>query len=318
MLLALFLTLAEPQARPCTADDIAELTRPDTSPYVLSCQASLGANHSITRPIVIEGRQASGTILDCHNATIGTPDVAVTASNPTIAIRSTKDADSHWSAPTNIIIRNCNIFGAIRIWGMGADGSYDDLRASSRLPNHTQNAQDAAPSHIRLDNLRLVANGTIPVYVGPGATYVTLDRSMLTGRSAATAIYLDAESAHNAITNNYILVRGSREAIAIDGSAHNLVKSNRIDMNGKPGILLYRNCGERGVVRHQTPSHNLIADNVFTGGPLFNRRLVVENARNGGRSYCRDDAGYPFGSSVDDRDGGTDNAISNNRHRKWQ
>lgn len=318
MVWALLLALSQPQAAPCSATDIAELTRPASTPYALACQAVLSPQQSITRPIIIQGQQASGTVLDCNNGSVGTPDVPVTASIPTIAIRSTKGADDRWSAPTGVTIRNCQIFGAIRIWGMGADGSYDDLRASSHQADHTQNAQEAAPSHVRLEDLRITANGTIPVYVGPGATYVTLYRSMLTGRSQATALYLDAESAHNVITDNYILVRGSREAIAIDGSAHNLIRGNRIDMNGKPGILLYRNCGERGVVRHQTPSHNLITDNVFTGGPWFNRRLVVENARNGRRSYCGDDAGYLYGSSIDDRDGGTENAIRNNRHRQWQ
>ena len=67
------------------------------------------------------------------------------------------------------------------------------------------------------------------------------------------------------------------------------------------------------MIRHQTPSHNLIADNVFSGAARLRPRLVVENARQGRRAYCGDDRGYPWGSSADDRDNAEGNVIAVDR-----
>ena len=103
-----------------------------------------------------------------------------------------------------------------------------------------------------------------------------------------------------------------REMIAVDGSARNRITGNRFELGGRPGVFLYRNCGERGVIRHQTPSYNIITDNAFTGVARWRPRLVVENARQGGRAYCGADKGYPWGSSADDRDGASQNAVYDN------
>ena len=84
---------------------------------------------------------------------------------------------------------------------------------------------------------------------------------------------------------------------------------------GRGGVFLYRNCGEGGVIRHQTPSHNRIAGNDFSGAGWLNPRAVVVGAREGRRSYCGDDAGWPFGSSADDGDGAVGNRVEDNRIR---
>lgn len=314
MLWLLGLALAPmPEGRACMAAEIAELTGPADTPYDLTCQATLVQGQSITRRIIMRGEGASNSGIDCQGGSIGRADVPSTTSAPTVAIWSSKQADGSWSAPQGLSVRNCTVHGAIRIWGMGSDGSYDDLRATSRTAGHTERLQQAAPRSIRLENLSLIGNGSIPLYVGPGVTDVTLTGSTLTGRSTATAIYLDAESARTTLTGNRIATRTGREVIAIDGSARNVIRNNRLELNRQPGIFLYRNCGERGVIRHQTPSDNIITDNHFTKTAWLVPRLVVENARNGRRSYCGDDAGYPFGSSVDDRDNASGNRISNNR-----
>lgn len=300
---------------PCTAEQITDLTAISTVPYPLTCRATLQPSQAVVRPVVIRGREASGAGLDCNGAQIGIPRVPVTTSSPTIAIWSAKLPDGRWSAPRDVTIRNCTIHGAIRIWGMGADGSYDDLRTSSRTPGHTRDLQQVAPRNVRLEGLTIVAGGTIPLYIGPGVTGVSFTASTISGQTSATAVYLDAESARNTIAANRIVARTQREAIAVDGSAHNIIRDNHFDLGGQPGILLYRNCGERGVIRHQSPSHNTITGNRFAGASWLRPRLVVENARNGRRSYCRDDAGYPYGSSADDRDLGRDNIIRHNHRR---
>ena len=304
-----------PAARPCSAAELGELTAEAATPYRLTCRAVLTAGQTIVRPVLIEGAEASSAGLDCQGGTIGRPGVAVTTRQPTIAVWSRRITAERWSRPTDIRIQNCVIHGAVRVWGMGADGRYDDLRASSRTADHTATTQGAAPSHIELDRVTIVGTGSIPLYVGPGVTRLSLTRSTLTGRSDATALYLDAESADNRIENNAIAVTTRREAVAVDGSARNRIVGNRFDLKGRPGVFLYRNCGERGVIRHQTPSDNQITDNVFARAARLRPQLVVAGAREGRRSYCGADRGYPWGSSADDGDRATGNVVARNARR---
>lgn len=304
-----------PAAHPCTAAELAELTAEATTPWRLTCRAVLTPGQRIRRPILIEGAEASGAGLDCNGGAVGRPGVTTTTRQPTVAIWSRRISADHWSRPTDIRIENCVIHGAVRVWGMGADGSYDDLRASSRTADHTATTQGAAPSHIELERVSIVGTGSIPLYVGPGVTRLSLSNSTLTGRSDATAVYLDAESADNRLENNTIAVATRREAVAVDGSARNHINGNRFDLGRRPGVFLYRNCGERGVIRHQTPSDNQITDNIFSGAARLRPQLVVVGSREGRRAYCGADRGYPWGSSADDGDRATNNVVARNtRH----
>lgn len=302
-------TWSLPAARPCEAAELAELTADTATPYRLTCRARLTPDQPIVRPIVIEGAEASGASLDCAGGSVGRPGAAVSTRSPSIAIWSRRITADRWSRPTDIRITHCLVHGSVRIWGMGADGGYDDLRASSRTESHTQTAQAAAPSHITLDEVVIRGTGSIPLYVGPGVTDLSLTRSTLEGRSVSTALYLDSESADNRIEDNLLRTRTRREMVAVDGSARNRITGNRFELGGRPGVYLYRNCGERGVIRHQTPSFNTIIDNVFTGENPLRPRLVVENARQGRRPYCDDDRGYPWGSSINNKDESSSNIV---------
>lgn len=299
-----------PAARPCAPAELAELTAEASTPYRLTCRAVLTPGQAVVRPVLIEGAAASGAGLDCAGGAVGRPDAPVTTRAPSIAVWSHRLAADRWSRPTDVRIENCLIHGAVRVWGMGADGSYDDLRASSRTAGHVAAAQAAAPGRVTLDRVVIRGTGPIPLYVGPGVTRLSLTRSTLEGRSVATALYLDAESADNRIEGNLLRTRTRREMIAVDGSARNHIVGNRFELGGRPGVFLYRNCGERAVIRHQTPSYNVITGNVFTGAARLRPRLVVENARQGRRAYCGDDRGYPWGSSADDRDNAEGNVIA--------
>lgn len=299
-----------PAARPCDAAELAQLTAETSAPYRLACRAVLRPGQAVRRPVRIEGAEASGANLDCAGGAVGRPGAPVSTRAPSIAVWSRRIAADRWSRPTDVRIENCLIHGSVRVWGMGADGGYDDLRASSRTADHTAAVQAAAPSHVSLDRVVIRGTGSIPLYVGPGVTRLSLTRSTLEGRSVSTALYLDAESADNRIEGNLFRTRTQREMIAVDGSARNRIVGNRFELGGRPGVFLYRNCGERGVIRHQTPSHNLIADNSFSGAARLRPRLVVENARQGRRAYCGDDRGYPWGSSADDRDNAEGNVIA--------
>lgn len=308
---------ALPATRVCSADEVRELTAaPDAAdtPFRLTCRAGLNGR-TVLRRILIEGAEASGASIDCGGGSIGRPGARTTTQTPTIAIWSRRiDGQSPaWSRPTDIAISHCIIHGAVRVWGMGVGGRIDDLRTSSRTAGHTAATQAAGPSHVSLNDLTFAATGSIPLYVGPGATDVTLDGGRFTGRSDSTAIYLDAESAGNAIRNTSFAITTPREKIAVDGSARNTITGNRFALGGQAGVFLYRNCGEDGVIRHQTPSGNVITDNVFSGASLLRSRTVVIGAREGGRRYCGADRGWPFGSSVDDGDHATGNTVARNR-----
>lgn len=304
-----------PAARACTPTEIAELTTPSTEPYRLLCRATLTPGQTVRRRILIEGADASGAGLDCAGGAV-IVDGPPTTRAPTIAVWSRRVTADHWSRPTDVFVRDCRIAGSIRVWGMGTDGGYDDLRASSRTADHVARTQGSAPSHVALERLELTGVGSIPLYVGPGVTRLSLTGSRLTGRSDATAVYLDAESADNRIEGNSFAVRTRREQIAVDGSARNVIAGNRFALNGRGGIFLYRNCGERGVIRHQTPSDNRITDNVFTGAARWRPRTIVVGSREGRRSYCGEDRGWPFGSSRDDGDGATGNVTTPNAVRR--
>ena len=209
----------------------------------------------------------------------------------------------------DITIKRCKINGSIRTIGLGHNGEAPGVKASSIKAGHTERAQAAAPKNTVLYGLTITGHGRIPLYLGPGTTRLTMYDSTIKGRSDSVALYLDAESGFNIIRNNtFALAANSREAIALDGSANNQILSNTITApNG--GIYLYRNCGEGGTVRHQAPQRNLIAGNTInnTGG-----YGIWAGSRNGGRLYCKDDAGFPFGSSKDDGDFADNNTIRDN------
>lgn len=312
LILATLIQAEAPAARPCTPTELRALTTPSDQAYRLTCRAVLDGA-PVRRRILIEGAEASGAGLDCGGGVIRPAGEATTRA-PTVAIWSRRDGDG-WSRPSGVHVRNCTVVGNVRIWGMGAGGSMRDLLASSRTAGHTAAAQAAAPSGVLLEQVRFEGAGTIPLYVGPGVTRTTVVRSRFVGRSVSVAVYLDAESAGAEIRDNDFSIRTGREQIAIDGSGANRIIGNRFDLGGRGGIFLYRNCGEDGVIRHQTPSYNLITDNVFAGAGWLRPRTVVVGARAGNRGYCGDDAGYPFGSSADDGDGAIGNRVERNRTR---
>jgi len=304
-----------PGARPCRAAEMAALTASETTPYRLVCRAALNGA-AVTRPILIQGSEASGAGLDCGGGAIGRAGNPVTTRQPTIAIWS-RAQGLGFSRPTDVHVRNCTIHGSVRIWGMGAGGSMSDLKPSSQTQGHTVTAQRAAPTRVELTRLDIRATGSIPVYVGPGVTALTLQGSRLTGRSVSVGLYLDAESRSHLIQDNVFDLATGRELVAVDGSAFNRIIRNRFNLRGRGGIFLYRNCGEDGVIRHQTPSDNQITDNVFSGVNVLRARTVVIGSRNGGRRYCNDDQGFPFGSSADDGDRAERNVVARNRTQPW-
>ena len=257
--------------------------------------------------INLAGSAASGTVLDAGGGWFN-------GGRPTeILIRSRKK-DGAWDCPTDIVVRNGRLRGAIRIMGMGRNGQGPDVRASSYQAGHTAAAQAAAPARIVLSNVWIEAAGPIPIYLAPGVTQTLVEHCVITGRSRSVALYLDAESARNTIRANVFAARTGREVIAVDGSAENVIAGNRFERLPLGGITLYRNSGEGGTVRHQTPHGNRIEGNRFdTRGLGWRAYGIWLGARNGRRAYREADAGHPFGSSLDNRDFANTNTVTGNR-----
>jgi parallel beta-helix repeat protein len=229
-----------------------------------------------------------------------------------LVIRS-KEIEKGWDVPERITIRNGRIRGSIRIFGLGVNGEAPKVRESSHREGHTIRAQAAAPRAILLEDIQIEADHRIPLYLGPGVTGVTVRNCTFTGWSVSTAVYLDAESGGNRIEGCTFDVRSGREVMAVDGSATNTIIGNRFLQVRYGGIYLYRNCGEGGTVRHQTPQGNVIENNFFNVKDLRSGSYGVWlGSRQGRRSYCEDDAGYPFGSSIDNRDFADHNILHGN------
>ncbi|MFK0275015.1 NosD domain-containing protein [Ensifer sp. NPDC090286] len=303
------------QAPSCASDVRTKLLAPGKNPISIGCSVRLSSADVVNHPLILEGSGASGAVLDCGGATIDVSAGADRKQKTAIAVRSKKTASGPWEAPSNITIRNCKINGFVRIYGLGENADGATMKASSRNPDHTAFAQASAPKNVRLDNVTFTAPDGIPLYVGPGVTNAALVNSRINGKSTSVAIYLDAESANNTISNNVFgITTEKREMIAIDGSANNRITGNTFQHSENGGVFLYRNCGEAGVIRHQKPQYNQITGNSFRYASSFLAQPAVWlNSRNGNRSYCFKDPAYPFGSSASNLDFAQNNVVRNNR-----
>jgi len=226
------------------------------------------------------------------------------------------------SSIKNVTIRNCNLKGSIRVLGLGMNGEDENVKNSSYKAGHTERAQAAAPSNVLLSNLTIEGVQRIPVYLAPGVTRVTIENSKFIGNTVSTVIYLDAESAYNTIRNNTFNMEGNftlkqfrvREVIAVDGSAYNQITGNTFEKAVGGGVYLYRNCGEGGTVRHQSPQYNVIENNNFNlTGLNWGNYGIWLGSRNGNRSYCSADDGHKFGSSIDNGDFSDYNTVKGNK-----
>ncbi len=296
----------------CTAAEISDLTADPTAAtesYELNCNAFLSPDVTIKKRVII---RASNVALSCAGATID--NRAFPTHNPNLdMIEVTRRYEGTNSIrPHDVVISRCTVQGSVRVYGMCMNGQdCEEQRVSSLTPGHTERARERAPTNITLDSMRITANHRIPVYFSPGVTYSTLSNSILDGASVAGAIYLDAESAYNTIESNQFLVDTGREVMSIDGSSNNLILNNYFSSLNEGGIYLYRNCGEDGTARWNTPSYNKIINNVFYYNLYQGPNAAVNiGSRNGSAGYCNEDDHVPYGSGIDDRDLATGNVVA--------
>lgn len=300
----------------CSAQKLQEILQPASKQHpsvYVDCSLTLPDKSKISKQLIFAGEQASNIVFDCNgaeiNATYAKPSILITSKRQ----QASQHQEEQWLVPHHIVIKNGKIVGSLRIHGMAANGEGELLKASSHQAGHTKRAQQAAPHHIVLDKLTLMARQHNMLYIAPGVHHITLKNSQFMGPTDGLALYLDAETSHNVIENNIFNVHTkTREVIAVDGSAYNIIRHNRFVHPQHGAIYLYRNCGEGGTVRHQTSAHNQIIQNQFELSLTGKLPLIWLASRNGHRNYCDEDSGYVFGSSINDKDLATHNIVSQN------
>ena len=191
----------------CTDAKMSEILAPASKgkeTVTLDCSPSLNKNTKISKRLVLKGAKAQGIVIDCGGGVLDGGSGTINYNKDMISIQSVRSKDGTWSVPSNIIVRNCEIRGSVRIFGMSQNGEGEILRESSHTEGHTARARNAAPRHIWFDKITLIGQGRIPFYVSPGTTHVSVSNSTFSGETNSTAIYLDAESANNIFFNNRI------------------------------------------------------------------------------------------------------------------
>lgn len=290
---------------------------PGDGAVLIDCDLTLTPGEVITRSLYFtQGAVSNGVTVDCAGATLSHTDLNADLPRINIQSRSYLDGqgNTRWERPRDITVRNCTLQGNINVTGMGGQNT-PAVRDSSRTnANHTQLMRDAAPTHIVFDNLTVDPEGYIAAYLYMGTTAVTIQNSRFVGQGRSTVIYLDAESGQHQILNNRFETVPGREVIAVDGSSENRIEGNTFATSPKGGVFIYRNCGEAGTVRHNEPVKNDLFGNVFqdASGLVVGWPHIWVASRNGNRSYCEADAGYPYGSSVDNLDHAHSTAIKGN------
>lgn len=267
----------------------------------INCNLTLDPGDVITKTLLFSGHESDGVTLDCNGAKIlGTRY----ADREAIAV----ETEGGYGVE-NVTVKNCVVDGRIRVGGYGGESNWD--------PNHTEIIQKRSPKNITFDGLTITAFGKDPFYVFSGSLRVTLKNSKIRGNSDGVAIYLDAESAEHVIQNNGIGVHtDKREQIAIDGSARNLIVGNYFTQLDDGGIFIYRNCGEKGSIRHQFPADNVILDNIFHYNDYrgFASAVAIASREDRNFSYCDEDScGPKIGSNLDEDDHAYRTLVAQNR-----
>ena len=193
------------------------------------------------------------------------------------------------SSQGNVTVKNCTVKNFVRGIRIGTRGLTTER--INNLKNNTNVAQTErellalSPKNIRVENSNILYNHKDGVFVGRYTTDFVLDNSTIK-YTGAVGLYLDSGSQHNTIQNSTIAQNGhsdynatkrvrtrklandSREGIAIDSSAKNIIKNNVFSKNSGGAIFLYKNCNEHAQRANQIPSYqssdnNLIINNQF-------------------------------------------------------
>ncbi|MBN1527611.1 MAG: right-handed parallel beta-helix repeat-containing protein [Thermoleophilaceae bacterium] len=242
---------------------------------VLTSSARLDPSCSYTEGFEIT---ASNVTLDCRGAVL---DATGRGGNAGILVHTDVSSDLR-----RITIRNCDIRGFLNSIRITRDG----FRGLAAGQEYVHGIKD-----VTIERTKVSGSRGVGLYVDGYVTRTTIRDTEVSG-SGSSGIYLEAGSADNVVTRNWIHDNGfrengpngsnfsfggaqfrfwgiGREGISIDGSRRNVVTANRFAGNSAGGIFLYTNCGEyvnsrpeRWFQRRYGADDNVIAGNRFEGG----------------------------------------------------
>lgn len=330
----------------CSDEEIAKILEVTHVQHDVTCSFTLPAGSVVYRPLRLYGDAADGVTIDCNGSSIGhtafnglsdtkddlmievrskyfvpDPDPKACGEHDPSPFTFVKNANGYYERerPEHITIKNCDIRGRVRIWGLASNDVCKSSRDDTGI-GHTVRARDAAPQDIVLDNVTINTEGFVPLFLSPGVTRVQVLNSKFEGTSNSSAIYMSDESCCNTIRNTKFLVNTEREVIAVDGSSYNLFVNNWFTRLEDGGVFLYRNCGEKGTVRWRSPHHNQFINNFFNYNTSSSPNPAIyigsrDGDPDGKFGYCGLDSAYDFGSGADDRDFARYNTVMQNQFR---
>lgn len=136
----------------------------------------------------------------------------------------------------------------------------------------------------RFENVRVINNVNHGIFVNIGANDFSCDNCDVSD-NGTMGIYLEYNSYGNTISNSRIAHNGyrdkdtgdwqenlsndrkdKREGLAIDSSQNNMIRNSVFEGNALTGITMYRNCGERGIIREWGANYNSVVDSTFSDG----------------------------------------------------
>ena len=192
----------------------------------------------------------SGVTLDCNGVVFdGAPQ------GDAAAVRWALDVDRGTPGIRDVTIRGCEFHNYQN--GLLLTG-----------PDIADHRPARALHEFRVEQVTVVGSRSSGIYVGAHARDFTI-AGVEIRNARTTGLYLDAYSRRTRVTSSLFEHNGwstcshGREAIAIDGSSHNVIVNNTFIGNRYAAIALYKNCGEGGVPRTEGSHHNTIAFNVF-------------------------------------------------------
>lgn len=152
-----------------------------------------------------------------------------------------------------------------------------------------RDARSLAPHSVVIRNVSILSDGPeVALFVGLGAVNTLIENVRVRG-SHDVQVYLEAESTHTRLIGLEVWEDGDREAVAIDSSDYGIMERSVVHGH----MLMFRNCGELGGVRHTTSSYWVFDSNVID--------TTIVSARDSQRlAYCQRDNMHPVGSGLSD------------------
>ncbi len=315
-------------------NDVVIITGTNTH-VTIDCYITLSSSDLITKLVRFIGSDSSGVTFDCNGARIFPLQPLISSHSLRVATKiTTVNGVEVYDRPENITIKNCDVYGTVRIHGSGYNPNDLNDYKNNAGPDWVLDVRNTSARNVTFDNVDITNYWhKDALYFGEGVTYITYKNSRIFNQTQGVAVYFGFETAYNTLENNEIYNRSSndREIVAVDASEYNVITRNWLDGVNNGGIYLYRNCGEGGAVKYTGPRHNEISHNMlyYKNYSGSNPGIYVGERTGVNISFCNLDAGWSWdisdvpsslawdsdweSSSSDDRDFARFNDVEDNR-----